>query len=261
METDVVSLTRAVMRMGSAFPPIRISIILASVVCFAIQGCGIPLRSGVKPVPVKEVDAHGTSLTRLQKLRHGDQTASVVDILGNPADQRPSCVPGEVIWRYPIRAWNDMANTREIVPAVLLRVSFDGLGTLADWGFFDSFNGRPLAVRETAEDASIWFQSLSRAPPPIPPRVELDKILIRGQTTSLDVERILGQWQPDFFCGGGGLVPVLKKTKIDSGSILDWYVDRPSPLFIPPHYLVVSVNNTGALIVWHLEQPYPGGRK
>ena len=235
--------------------------VLVLAVCFATHGCGIPLRSGVKPVPIDEVDARGIALVRVQALRHGDRAGSVVELLGEPADRQPSCVPGEVVWRYPVRAWNDMVNSREIVPAVLLRVSFDGSETLIDWGFFDSFTGHRLAVREAVDDASRWFQSLSRSPAPIPPHVALNEALVRGQTKAFEVDRILGQWQPDFFCGGGGLVPVVRKTRTDSGSVWEWYVDRPSPLFVPPHYLVVSLTDTGAFLVWHLEQTYPGGRK
>jgi hypothetical protein len=148
MSTDAASSTLAVKGMESPFSSVRRSGVLASVVCFAIQGCTIPFWSGVKPVPVAEVDAHGASLTRLQELKRGDSAAVVADILGDPADQRPSCVPGEVVWRYPIRAWNDMANTREIVPAVRLRVSFDELGMLTDWGFCDSVTGRRAARRD-----------------------------------------------------------------------------------------------------------------
>ena len=247
--------------MASAHLPIRKFVLLASVVCFGIQGCGALGSSTVKPVPIEEVDAHGISLDRAQELRRGDRAESVVLVLGEPADRQPSCVPGEVIWRYPIRAWNDMANRREIVPAVLLRLSFDGSDTLTDWGFVDARARRSLPVREASDDASRWFQSLSHAPPPIPPRVKPDEILIRGRTTQRDVERILGQWQPDLHCGYGGPVPVVRKTRADSGSVWDWYADRPSPLFVPPRYLVASFDDTGALIVWHFEQTYPGGRK
>jgi hypothetical protein len=250
------------MAMSSAHPPIRKSVLLASVVCFAVQGCGALLWSDVKPVPVEEVDAHGISLDRVQKLGRGDRAESVILVLGEPADRQPSCVPGgEVIWRYPIRAWNDVANRREVVPAVLLRISFDASDTLTDWGFIDSPTGRSLPVLETSDEASRWFQSLSHAPPPIPPRVKLDEILIRGRTTRLDVERILGQWRPDLHCGYGGPVPVVRKMKADSGSVWDWYADRPSPLFVPPRYLVATFDGTGALIVWHFAQTYPGGRK
>jgi len=212
-------------------------------------------------VPVEEIDAHGISLDRVQKLKRGDRAESVVLVLGEPADRQPSCVPSEVIWRYPIRAWNDMANSREIVPAVLLRIAFDRSNTLIDWGFVDPLTGRSLPILEASDDASRWFQSLSHAPPPIPPRVTLDEILIRGRTTQLDIERILGQWQPDLHCGYGGPVPVARKTTTDFGSVWDWYADRPSPLFIPPRYLVVTLDATDALIAWHFEQTYPGSRK
>jgi hypothetical protein len=248
------------MKLSSADPRRLRFVVIAAVVCLVTQSCRTPL-SNVKPVPVQEIDAHGISLTRVQKLRRGDRAESVAAVLGDPADRRPSCVPGEVVWRYPIRAWNDTANSREIVPAVLLRVSFDTSGTLTDWEFVDSSTGRPLVVRETPEDALRWFQTLSDAPLPVPQRVELDGTLIRGRTTETDVERMLGQWKPDLHCGSGGPVPVVKKTKDDSGSVWDWYVDRPSPLFIPPRYLVASFDDAGALIVWHLEQTYPGGRK
>lgn len=238
----------------------RKAALLAVAMGIVTQGCGI-LTPGVKSVPIHEIDAHGISLDRARSLRAGDRAELVVAVLGEPADRARSCVPGEVIWRYPIRAWNDMATSREIVPATLLRITFDGSGVLTGWGFIDSSTGRPLAVQETTEEASRWFQSLSHAPPPIPPRIELTTTLLRGKTTQQDVERIFGQWQPDLLCGNGGPVPVVRKTVAEAGSVWDWYVDRPSPLFIPPHYLVASFDDTGALIVWHFEQTYPGGRK
>lgn len=240
---------------------IRKSVVLASVVYLGIQGCGVLLLPNVKPVPVEDVDAGGISLDRAQALRGGERAESVVRVLGEPADRRPSCVPGEVVWRYPIRAWNDMAKRRAIVPAVLLRISFDGSDILTDWGFVDSRTGRALPVLEAPDDASRWFESLSHAPPPIPPRVKLDEVLIRGRTTKLEVERILGQWQPDLHCGYGGPAPVVSKMTTDAGLVWDWYADRPSPLFVPPRYLVASFDVTGVLIVWHFEQTYPGGRK
>ncbi len=154
-----------------------------------------------------------------------------------------------------------MANTRMIVPAVLLRTEFDGSGVLTDWGFVDPLTGRSLPVVETSDEASRWFRSLSSAPPPIPLQVKLDETLTRGRTTQLDVERLLGQWQPDLHCGNGGPVPMVTKRTVGSGSVWDWDVDRPSPLFVPPGYLVATFDDTGALRVWHLEQTYPGGRK
>ena len=233
----------------------------AFIVCLGFQGCGVPLWSNVRPVPAEAVDVHGISLDDAQALQRGDGAETVIRVLGEPADRRPSCVPGEVVWRYPVRAWNDMANSREIVPAVLLRVSFDMSYTVTDWAFVDSRTMRALAVPETSDEASRWFQSLAQAPPPIPPRVELDDLLLRGQTTQPDVETILGQWQPDLHCGNGGPAPVARKATTVSGAIWDWYADRPSPLFVPPRYLVATFDDQATLLGWHFEQTYPGGRE
>jgi hypothetical protein len=254
-----VTQERAVMKILAARLAVTKAAVLTSLLWFAVQGCGIPFGAGVKSVPVQDVDRHGTSLARLHSLERGDKEDVLVAILGEPADRRPSCVPGQVIWRYPIRAWNKMLGRPEVVLAVLLRINFDRSGVLTDWGFVDPLTGRSLVVRETLEEASRWFQSLSL--PPVPPYIELHKALVRGQTTQDDVERVRGQWQPDLFCGNGGPVPVVSKRITQSDTIWDWYVDRPSPLFVPPHYLVASFDDTGALIVWHFEGTYPGGRK
>jgi hypothetical protein len=236
------------------------SVLVASAVWFTVGGCVSYPWSPIRPVPVAEVDTHGISLARAQQLVRGDRADAVILVLGEPADRMPSCVPGEVVWRYPIRAWNDMGASREIVPAVLLRMTFDRMGTLEAWSFVDPLTGHDLPVLEGSDVASGWFESLSHSPAPIPPRVQLDETLIRGRTTQHQVESKFGQWQPDLHCTFGGPVPVVRKTTAGSGSVWDWYVDRPSPLFIPPRYLVASFR-AGSLSAWHLEQTYPGGRE
>ena len=230
---------------------------LVSAVWLTLGACTSP---HVRPVPVAEADAHGIGLDRARQLVPGTRADAVIALLGEPADRAPSCVPGEVAWRYPIRAWNDVAATREIVPAVLLRMTFDRAGTLADWSFVDPATGRSLSIAETPDAASRWFDALSRAPAPIPPRIGLDEALVRGRTTQQDVERALGRWRPELHCTWGGVVPVVRKSTVDSGSVWEWYVDRPSPLFIPPRYLVTSFHGD-TLSAWHLEQTYPGGRE
>lgn len=226
-----------------------------------IQGCAIILSPNIKTVPVEEADQHGIPLDRARSLHQGDGARLVVSVLGEPADEQKSCVLDGIIWRYPIRAWNDKGDRPVIVPAVRLRARFDTAGTLIDWGFVDSLTGHPLPVRESLEGAHGWFQSLMHAPPPFPPLIDLSRMLISGQTTQQNIESTLGQWHPDLYCGNGGPVPVVKKTFTESGSEWDWYVDRPSPLFVPPHYLVVSFDKHGSLIGMHFEGTYPGGRK
>lgn len=247
---------------SAAHPPAWKAIFLASGLPFlVVQGCSVLMRSSVKVVPVKDVDQHGISLDRARSLHQGDGVDAVAAVFGEPVDQQPSCVLNGVVWRYPIRAWNDMANRREIVPATRLRTRFDASGTLVDWGFIDGRAEHALLVDEEAEDAYRWFHSLSLAPSPTPPLIDLNKTLVRGQTTQAEVEQALGQWHPDIHCGNGGHVPVVTKMIAESGSTWDWYVDRPSPLFVPPHYLIVSYDKHRALIGWHLERTYPGGRK
>ncbi|MBI4843299.1 MAG: hypothetical protein HY809_03110 [Nitrospirae bacterium] len=233
--------------------------ILSSILWLAIIGCTIPFGSGAKSVPVQEADNLGISLARIQNLKRGEKEEAVTALLGKPADRRQSCLPGEVIWRYPIRAWNDMIALPEVVPAAILRVNFDSSGIVAAWGFVDAITGRSLQVRESLNKASRWFRSIS--PPPAPPYIELQKVLLIGRASRADVEKALGQWQPDLFCGYGGPVPIVKKNPVQSGEIWDWYVDRPSPLFIPPRYLVVTFDDKGSLIAWHFERTYPGGKK
>lgn len=248
--------------MSSAHPPVSKTIFLTSLVAsFVNQGCAAFMVSGIKVVPVEDVDRYGISLDRARSLRPGEGEDAVVAVLGEPADKQRSCVPNRVVWRYPIRAWSDMANRRKIVPAVHLRVRFDASGTLVDWGFIDPRTRHALAVRETVDDAYRWFRSLSQAPSPTPPLIDLNKTLVRSQTTQHDVERVLGQWHPDIYCGNGGPVPVVTKMTTKSGSVWDWYVDRPSPLFIPPYYMVVNYDERGALTGLHFEGTYPGGRK
>jgi hypothetical protein len=91
--------------------------------------------------------------------------------------------------------------------------------------------------------------------------VALDETLVRGRTTQADVERTLGRWHPDLLRGNGGPVTLFEKHSAVSGDVVDWYVDRPSPLFVPPRYLVASFGRDGSLAGWHFESTYPGGRE
>src|SRR3990172_9381233 len=161
--------------MSSGYPPAWQFAVVASIVAsFVIEGCSLLISSRVQAVQVEEVDQHGISLDRARSLQRGNGAGLVVAVFGEPSDEQRSCVLDGIVWRYLIRAWSDMADRREIVPAVRLRVRFDRSGTLIDWGFVDSLAKHALAVRETADDAYRWFESLSAAPPPIPPRIDLN---------------------------------------------------------------------------------------
>jgi hypothetical protein len=233
---------------------------LAIAATLGFHGCAPLILDYVHPVPVAEIDASGVSLTQAQQLVRGDTAQVVMGVLGEPADQQTSCVPGQIVWRYPIRAWNDMANSRKIIRAPLLRTTFDQAGLLTDWRFVDSVTARSLSIQESPDEAERWFQTLASAPAPTPPHINLDMSFIPGHTTKNEAESLLDQWHPNLLCSAGGLAPVLRQTKDASGTVMEWYVDRPSPLLIPPMYLIATFDQTGTLIEWHFRQTYPGGR-
>ena len=233
--------------------------------CCAVLACEVLACAGglfhrsVKPVSVPGIDRHGAALSAVQGLRKGATEKEVLGVLGEPADRRRSCVPGETAWRYPIRAWSDNANGARIVPAPLLRITFDSEGLLSAMLFVDPVTGEPLPIEESLDEATRWFDRLS--PDPVPRRIELERSLRVGVSRPADVERLLGEWRPDPGCGPGGEFPILREARSRGGEIREYYVDRPSPLFIPPRYLIASFDDRGLLMVWWLQQTYPGGRK
>jgi hypothetical protein len=222
-------------------------------------GCAVLGVGRAWTVPVRELDAEGAARFRIRNLKPGDTAEAVRAALGEPADRMPTCILDQVAWRYPIREWNEKHEAMTAVPAVVLRARFDSSGTLVEWGFVHPGDGRPLAVVESASDALRWYRALS--PPPVPPLVELDKVLARGRSSRADVERELGRWRPDLRCGNGGPAPTVRSRTDESGSVQEWYVDRPSPLFVPPQYLIVIFDSGSRLVGCHIEQTYPGGRK
>jgi hypothetical protein len=240
--------------------PARALAALAALGCASwLPACEVLRSRGLAPVPIAELDRHGRSLDLARTLRPGDAPERVLAILGEPSDRRAGLL-GETVWRYPVRAWSDIAEQRTIVPAARLRMRFDAEAKLDDWEFVDADGGR-LPIRESPEEAERWFRSLALAPQPIPPRVVLEETLVRGRTTQAEVERSLGRWHPDLLRGCGGPVTLYEERAADSGAIWDWYVDRPSPLLVPPRYLVVTLARDGTLAAWHFEATYPGGSK
>ncbi len=236
-------------RVIRAFP------ILAGVM---VIGSAISSCSGTKFVAVPDLDRHGVALSQVRKIRSGNTEDDLLRILGEPADRCRSCVPGRIVWRYPIRAWNDRASGGGVVRAALLRITFNHQGVVKEWGFVDPVTNQPLPVRENLEAASQWFKGISQRPP-TPPRIVIESSIAKGQTRMIDVERVFGQWQPYLGCGSGGAVPIVRKSRSDSEVAWEYYVDRPSPLFIPPNYLIADFDSNGVLQSWRFEQTYPGG--
>lgn len=154
-----------------------------------------------------------------------------------------------------------MSKTRRVVPAGLLRMRFDNAGLLVDWHFVDPANGASIPIQDTQAQAERWFDLLVSSPGPVPPRIRVRQQLIPGSTTLNEAIAVFGSWHPDFHCDSEGPVPLYRKVQNDFGTVLEWYVDRPSHLFIPPMYLVATFDRSGGLLACHLQQTYPGGLK
>lgn len=106
---------------------------------------------------------------------------------------------------------------------------------MTDWYFRDPRSHTRLPVRESLADAQRFLSSICRQPVP---EIDLQAGLKRKQSTKRDVASLL--------------VPVLDKgwrrahareEASTAGLAWEYYVDRPSPVFIPPFYVVVSIQN------------------
>jgi hypothetical protein len=234
----------------------------APALALAATGCAF-LSGGVRPVDVPALDRGGTSLAALRGLPAGTPAAELIRLLGEPADRVRACGPSrEVVWRYPIRAWNDrVSQAPRVVPAPLLRIELDDRGLIRDWRFVHPVSGEPLPLDRREEDERAWFAGLSEAPGPRPPLIALADLLRPGRAGGPAVEALRAAWQPDLLCSRGGPVPVARRPTTAGGEAWEVFVDRPSPFFVPPHYLLASFDDGGRLIVWHFEQTYPGSRK
>lgn len=77
----------------------RILFAVATVCCAVtmLSGCHSGILVGVPCAPHDQLDAHGIALENIQHLVRGDRTNTVMQILGQPADRQPSCVPNEIV--------------------------------------------------------------------------------------------------------------------------------------------------------------------
>lgn len=236
----------------------RFKSVLLVILLFLI-GCSIPLGRVPRVIPAPQVDHSGIALERLKKLTPGLSTKTdFLRVLGTPADSAEGNFPGDILWLYPIRAWNTMGRSG-IVPAPILRIRFNPSGTVQDWSFHDSVTGDILSVKRSLEQDSRWFRDLT--PPPMPPYIQLAEILKPGVSTRDDVSRALEAWHPRIYLGDkfGELLPVIHNQPGAAGNYQDYYVDRPSALFIPPHYLIVAFHQSGILRGYWFQATYPGG--
>jgi hypothetical protein len=154
--------------------------------------------------------------------------AEIVRLLGRPAAKlRAPFAEGEVLV-YPVRSgWAGYSH------APVLRIEFDSAGLVQDVGFFQPQTGKRLPVREKLKRArkrlSCGRSIVDGTHFGVRPELAVDKIR-PGQSTREDVVEILAAFEPP---PPMLAVPFPRKWIGESREIWEYYVDRPSPLFIP----------------------------
>ena len=158
-------------------------------------------------------------------------SGALFQLLGEPTDRQPT--GSGWIWVYPIRT--DFGGlVPGLVPATVLRLVFDGSDVLADWYFLNPRTGDTLPVHESLLEARAQLaQECGQNQ-----WLVVSDLLQRGQTTAQEVDRLLRpQVSLDSVVFGGHL-DLVRKTTGAGGQVWNFFVDRPSPIFIPAFYLV-----------------------
>jgi hypothetical protein len=164
----------------------------------------------------------------------GRTRADVLRQVGEPADKRH--YPTGEDWAYPVRAFSP----RDFPPAAILRIEFTLAGVVSDWYFFNSRTKARLPIRETYTDARRFLARVCGRPVG---EVNLEAGIRRNQSSKADIAALLAP-----VVGGRHFSRAhVRETITASGFVWDYYVDRPSPVFIPPFYVIVVFGDEGVV--------------
>lgn len=209
---------------------------------------------------VQELDNCVINLENIQRTSNQEEIKAV---LGEPPFVHELHGEGKLVWttwRYPIRRIDAVPlptgakAQRQVIPAVELKIWLDTSGRVDKWGFFHPKTNSPMEIRESIKQVDAWFGKMHNPPR----RIELAEVLKRGiskddvlkgmylfegMLVSKDVERS----QVHF-------------SREEEREVLTYYADHPSPLYVPPSYVVVTFYVVGGLRTsWNFESLYGGG--
>jgi hypothetical protein len=178
---------------------------------------------GCLQVGVPELDREILPIRRLQAQ---STAAEVVSLLGDPAFVRTTPWPE---WYYPIRCcgWRT-------IPAPLLKIWLDESDQVEEWGFYHPTSGARLEIREARIEAERWLSKIHRAPK----RIYLDDVLYVGRSKD-DVIEDMKWWKEEFIVSSQRLTHYKDSIIVNKKAII-FYADRPSPIYIPSFYAVVT---------------------
>jgi len=209
--------------------------------------------SGSRPPHVPELDHYVINLEGIQRTSSRE---AVRAILGEPPFVHETYGNGELqwtTWRYPIRNIAAVPlppgakAQRQVIPAVELRVWLNQSGQLDKWGFFHPIENFLMEIRTSVEEADSRLRKMCKPPK----RIELAVVLRQGTSKEEVLEGM--RWFE------GAVSTELERSQVHilregQQEILIYYADYPSPLYVPPNYVVVTFYAKGDLgTVWHFE--------
>lgn len=210
-------------------------------------GAGVGLLLGVagvvlwlqsrSTVAVPGLDNRTLELGKVQGMR---TKAEITAALGAPPLVYTGAGRASQDWAYPIRV--DGWSNERATPAAMLEIALDASGKVVSWGFFDSASHAQLPIRESAAQANEWLDNRDIRPAD---RIDLAAALKPGLAKKQVLALLVGPSNNLPFFYPEELETIFTRpAATGEGEVLRFYVDRPSPLLIPP-FLYVRVFDEG----------------
>ncbi len=216
--------------------------------CLLSAGCDFLrfLRGSSPPPRIPEVDSYAISLAGIHRTSIQEEIRA---ILGDPPFVHERYGEGRLRsteWWYPIRHLAAVphpggANAqRQVIPAVELRIGFNGSGQVREWGFFHPVTHSRLPIRESLEQADAWFGELCHPPKPI----VLANVLRQGTPKEHVLQGM--RWFHSSLVSTSWERSQVRVSREGPQEWFTYFADHPSPLYVPSFYAVVTFNTTGS---------------
>jgi len=233
--------------------------IIAVLVLTLSSGCTNELTrfvidSGYRPQYVPELDNY---IINLEGIEGTSSREEVRAILGEPPFVIETHGVRELQWTawwYPIRSIGAVPLPagakvqRQVISAAELRVRLDASGRVEAWGFYHPISSSPMRIRESMEQASFRLKKACNRPK----WIELGETLKQGTPK----EEVLNgmRWFEGLLVSTEFEISQVRVSRDGQKEMLIYYTDHPSPLYIPPSYVVVTFYAKGNLGTrWHFE--------
>lgn len=211
------------------------------------------IDSGYRPPYIPELDNY---IINLEGIKSSSSPEEIKTILGEPPFVVETHGGGELQWTewwYPIRNIGPPLPAgakaqRQVIPAPELRVRLDASGRVEAWGFYHPISKSLIKISESIEQADA---RLAKACKP-PARIELGEVLKEGTPKEVVLNRM--RWFEGLIVSTAFKKSQVRVSRDGQNEMLIYYTDHPSPLYVPPSYVVVTFYAKGNFGTrWHFE--------